>query len=126
MNDLLLLVLMGLTTFRVTWFITRDTFPPMRWVREALLTRASETGHEVRVDEHGHATPDGEYLDLRGGMAWVAELITCYWCVSVWISAGITVLTWLTLDLTAPLLWLGATAAIAAVLAHVVDQLGGD
>jgi hypothetical protein len=126
MSHTLLLVLMGLTTFRATWFVTRDSFPPMRRIREFLLFRSRVTGHEVKVDEQGHADPDGEYIDVRGGMAWAAELITCYWCVSVWLAAGVTVLVDLTVHLPVPLLWFGGTAAIAALTAYVTDRLGGD
>lgn len=124
MHETLLFILLTLTTFRVSWFVTRDSFPAMRAVREWFITRAEKTGQTVRIDEAGHADPEGEYEETRGGWSWAADLITCYWCVSVWAAAGLTLLVYLLTDLLSyPLLHFGGAAALAPVLALAVDKL---
>lgn len=125
MNDIVLLLLLGLTTYRATWFVTRDSFPPMRRIREWLLSRANDSGTYVQVDELGHEDDHGEYRELRGGWSWAAELITCYWCVSAWLAAAFVFLTNLVHDLSLPFLWFGATAAIAATISFTVDKFSG-
>ncbi len=48
-----------LAVYRVTRFVTRDDFPPMRTLREA--------------------------AEKRLGDDW-AELLTCPWCMSIWLG----------------------------------------
>lgn len=123
MNDTLLLALLALTTWRITWLITRDSFPPARAVREAIITQARATGTPTSIDADGHRDPDGGYEELRGGWSAAAELITCPWCVSIWVSTAVVwpVNAWRHLDL--PVLWWGGTAALAAILAAILDKV---
>lgn len=53
---------------------------------------------------------------------WLIELLVCGWCLSVWIAAGVVVLTWLF-----PLQWAWvalalAASAIAGQLLHREDR----
>lgn len=121
MNDALLLIVMILATFRLTWLLTRDTFPPIRAAREWFVLRARDTGEEVKVDEDGYLDPRGAYVERRGGLVWLADLVTCYWCVSVWVAAGVTLLVWALVPLPLPLLWFGAVAGGGAFLAKLAD-----
>src|SRR4030042_343428 len=65
MAPLWILVLLCLSTHRITHRITRDAFPPVRFVREAIERRLG--------DEH-----------------WLAYLTQCDWCASVYVAAGLT------------------------------------
>lgn len=121
MSDAFLLLLMILGTFRLTWLITKDTFPPIRWVRERFVALGRESGTSVHVDEDGHADPHGRYVELRGGWMWISELITCYWCVSIYVAAGVTLLVDLAYGLGAPLLWFGGVAAGGALLSMLAS-----
>lgn len=119
----LLLLMMILVTYRGTWLITRDSLPPIRRVRERLITTHRVTSHEVTVDDRGHADPKGEWAENRGPWEWAATLVTCQWCMSVWVAAFVTLFTWLTVDsMPAPLLWFGAVAAGSTMISVVVER----
>lgn len=90
MHPGLLLLLLGLCTWRATRLVTRDSFPPIRWARD-------------RVEQHG---PE-----------WLADLVTCHFCASVWLAAGITAATDLFVSVPRPLLMFGSAAAIGALIA---------
>lgn len=123
MSQWLLFVMMVFVTYRGTWLITRDSLPPLRSVREHLITAHRNTATEVKVDSRGHRDPNGEYVEDRGPWEWAATLITCQWCVSVWLAAFVTFLTWLTVDsMPAPLLWFGAVAAGSTMISVAVER----
>jgi len=52
---------------------------------------------------------------------WLAELISCRWCASVWVGGGVTLVTWLWIGLPVPLLVWALTASGAAWLLHLED-----
>lgn len=125
MSDPFLLILMILTTFRVTWLITRDSIPLVRLPREWLLDKAVQT----RQLHPSYETPDDddaqEVETFRGGWYYLADLVTCPWCVSVWVAGVVTVVTVLVspTGLSMPWLWFGATAGGAAITAQLVAKL---
>jgi hypothetical protein len=118
MSDGFILALMILTTFRITWLITRDSMPFVKIPRDWVVARSVQTRRPVVVLEMN----GDQVRDYRGGWYYLAELITCPWCVSVWVAAGVTVLTALlsSRGLSSPWLVFGATAAGAAILAQLV------
>jgi hypothetical protein len=110
---LVLLVVAGLATFRLTRLIVTDDFPlvavPRRWV----------TGEPYWVE----AEQKWHYPSENGSWPrhWLGELVSCPWCASGWVSLGLVVaVAWWT-PRDAPLvdwllLWwaswaLGSTAA---------------
>lgn len=105
----LLLVLMTLATYRLTRLVVEDTFPPVAWIRERL------TGHEPTLSE--------PYRVARWKLvpAWVGDLVSCCWCTSVWVSAGVVATVDLTVGLPLPLLAWGAVAAAAAWVSHLEE-----
>lgn len=105
----LLLVLMTLTTYRVTRLVVEDTFPPAVWVRDRL------TGHEWTIEEP-YAVQRWRFVP-----AWVGDLVSCCWCTSVWVSAALVALVDLTVGLPLPLLAWGGVAAAAAWLSHLEE-----
>lgn len=117
MPDILLLIMMSLVAFRITWFITRDSFPPVRWVRERVIELDYRTAKSVLYRDTDHQ----QWRDDRGPWTWLADLITCHWCISVWVAAGVTLAVDATIGLRLPLLWFGAVAALAAIIATCVD-----
>lgn len=125
MSDPFLLMLMVLTTFRVTWLITRDSIPLVRLPREWLLEKAVEN----RIEDASYETVDdtaGEYVrTYRGYWYHLADLVTCPWCVSVWVAGVVTLVTVLVspAGLSMPWLWFGATAGGAAIMAQLVAKL---
>lgn len=62
-NPAVALVVDAVATYRLTRLVQRDTFPPVKAAREAVLKSNA---------------PD-----------WVAELLMCGWCASFWIGLGV-------------------------------------
>lgn len=96
MSLILLLVLMTLACYRITRLITIDTFPPVEWARRKIV--------------------QAERLPK-----WLGKLVTCYWCSSVWVAAGLTLLVALTVGLPLPCLVWPAIAAGSAWISHLED-----
>jgi hypothetical protein len=101
MNDILLLTLMALATHRVTRFILFDTFPPIRGLRNWIIGTDGTALNDTRLE-------------------WLGELLSCHWCASIWVSAGLVTGTQvLTGDVAYPFLsWL----ACATVAAMVIER----
>lgn len=101
----------ALAVWRLTWLITSDAFPPIAAARDWVLRRwpgpdSEYAPSEVVTDEHGPRDDYGDPITgkLREtGIAvakdrdgkWVAlrrrslgYLVSCAWCVSVWIAGG--------------------------------------
>ncbi len=80
----LLVTLATLAVFRLTRLIVADVFPPIRWARER----------------------------LERGPEWLADLVSCHWCASAYVSAGVVALLWLAPGVAAPVLtWAGVWGA---------------
>lgn len=125
------LLLIALATYRLTRLITRDAFPliavPREWIQtkwdpfddEGWANYARYTGEERRLLVQG----------LRGKgiprpTQWrrsIAYLVTCSWCVSIWVSIPVTVagvifvhaLTWK---------WAVFTALLASAVTGLISQ----
>lgn len=101
--DLLILVL---ASFRLTHLIVFDTIAS--FIRKPFLTvsyEADVTGQLVRnVQVKG-----------TGLRRWIGELLSCHWCVGVWVAAGIVGL-YLFVPAVYPLLLILAVAGAAAVI----------
>lgn len=133
MDTWLLLVLMSLAVYRLTRLVVEDTFPPVLWVRDRLvggwrpLTLKEQETKPLPVVEEGQSVTmaglgqvqlvDGElhrYLDrARWSPQWLADLLSCPFCASGWIAAGVTGGVWAWLSPSVPLvllLWLAAWA----------------
>lgn len=97
----LVFVLLALSSYRATRLIARDEFPPLVVWRERIAARFP-------------------------GDSWQAYLSRCSWCVGVYVSGILTLLTWLILDdgLPVPLLWWPAAATMVGVIAELVEVLG--
>lgn len=65
MSPWVILVLLSLSSHRVTRVITRDYFPPVRIIREAIDRKL-------------------------GAEHWLAYLTQCDWCAGIWVASGLT------------------------------------
>lgn len=122
MDSVGLFILMTLTAFRVTWFVTKDDFPPMRAIREWSAARHAHNSRKaVRPDPDEHPDDVRFYEVRRGPWEWLFTLVTCFWCVSVYVSAALTIGVTLVVDLNVPWLWFGALTASSALVSQVTD-----
>lgn len=79
---------MCVVVYRVTRLITTDEFPPVKIPRDAVvgyLFPSFLEDEDARVTRRPHLGRLGESI---------AYLILCEWCMSVWVSAGITLAIW--------------------------------
>lgn len=98
------LLLVALTSYRLTRLVVHDTFPPVRWVRVKLA------GDADAYAPRASWSPE-----------WLADLVSCHWCSSVWVAGGVVLVTDVWVGLPWPLLVWGAAATAAAWLCHLED-----
>lgn len=94
----LVVVLVCLTTYRVSRFIALDAFPPVAVPRDWVLRKLG--------DDH-----------------WFSYLITCMWCVSVYVSGGLVLVTdhWVSVPLPW-LVWPAASAVTGYMAVHEPEE----
>jgi hypothetical protein len=134
----LLIACMILASYRAARLAMRDTFPPVLWLRDRLaggwrpLTEPEQERHaapQPSDDEPFVRHPALGTLTLIDGRVnryvrrkswspyWLAELLTCPWCVSGWTAAALTAAVALTVGVPAPFLVWGAVWGASALLA---------
>jgi hypothetical protein len=134
------LLLMTGAAYRLTRLITKDDFPPVLWVRDRLAggwrppttkeqhhpefpTGELEEGSLTNISGLGMFTlSDGE-IQIYARKAswspyWLADLVSCPWCASAYVSLGLTVAEqqWGGVTLSGmhwTLVWLGVWAGSA-------------
>ena len=138
MNPGLALIMMALATFILTKLVVDLSFPPVLWLRDRVvggwrpLTMAE--GELLRSKDKPMGAlgfpvkPFATSEENGESFRWVdrsprvplffAELMSCPWCVSAWLSAGTVAGTWLTVGLPVPVLYWPATWALGALLAQ--------
>lgn len=93
--------------WRVTRLLVRDEFPPIRAVRDWVLTTfatvdsAGELGNTSRWGAPGRS---------------LAYLWTCTWCMSVWVGAGLVALADWRLSVPLPWLIVAAGSGVSGLL----------
>lgn len=111
-----LLVLFSLASFRLTRLIVYDKITG--FVRAPFI-------EEVEIpDEDGTLVT---YTRIKGSglQQWIGELLSCYWCTGVWMTAFLLGLYSWVPKFTEPLLFLLAIAGIAAIIETIVGKLTG-
>lgn len=124
----LTIALMVLAVYRLTRLVVKDTFPPVLWVRDRLAGGwRPATGEEMRNADLpvsqldlGHGTVSAVY-NKRSPRSpyWLAELLSCTWCASGWVSGAVTTAVALTVGLPSP--WLVGPAVWGAA-AWILSQ----
>lgn len=122
-------LLMILASYRLTRLVVRDTFPPVLWLRDRLaggwrdLTLAeleqynrSSASRKALLRTDWSYDPDDDshqrYVPRKSWSPhWLAELITCPWCASAYVSGAVTLAVDLTVGVPAP--WLTGVAVWA-------------
>lgn len=96
----IILALYVLATHRVTRLVTRDQFPLIAWPRERLVlywdpSLAERTTLEWWSRRTGGAQPRPHWGGLGRSLAY---LVTCDWCVSIYVAAGLVLGGWFVTD----------------------------
>lgn len=114
MTFVIIVILLPVAAYRLTRLITKDTFPPILWLRDCLVGGPRKPTMEEMYHENypndlepgvsklvpgmrgvWYLGPDGTVLVHRGKASWspwwLAELLSCPWCASAYVSAGVTV-----------------------------------
>jgi hypothetical protein len=119
-----------LTAYRATRLIVKDDFPPILWVRDRLVggwrpltepewEQARKTGMDQFKPTQGIDGKENRWITRKPWSPyWLAELLSCPWCASAYVSGALVLVTDLTYGLPVP--WLvgpavwGATALLAS------------
>lgn len=124
MDTWLLLLVMSLGTYRLTRLAVVDTFPPVLWARDRLAG-----GWRPMTDAERAADWEPGQVEILDGIAhryvrrvswspwWLAELVSCPWCCSGWVAAGVTGGVWAVAGLPVPVLVWVAVWALGGLLA---------
>ena len=128
-RELVLWALLSACAYRLTRLVVKDTFPPVLWVRDRLaggwrkLTPAeSETyaasrdrGKLIKEWELNPEDLTQRYIRrAKWSPAWLAELITCPWCASAYVSGALVGITDCVIGIQWPWLMGVAVWAVAA------------
>lgn len=100
------LIILVLASFRLTHLIVFDEITS--FLRRPFFTASYET------DEAGQLV---RTIQLRGGgiRRWIGSLLSCHWCVGIWVAAAIVAL-YAYVPAAYPVLLLLAIAGAAAVI----------
>jgi hypothetical protein len=128
-NQSLLYVLAVVATYRLTRLGTKDDFPPVLWLRDKLAGGWRPFTEKDWAAARAADIPDAE-MDVREDGThlryvrrvswspyWLAELISCPWCLSGWLSGAVVALLDLNQSLPDPVLFGFAVWGGAALLA---------
>lgn len=119
----LLFLVLSLATYRLTRLVVEDTFPPVLWARDRIAggwREATEselqTPSQFRLQDQDGKT--FRYVQRAGwSPQWLADLVSCAWCASGWISLGVVLGTDLVTSLPLPVLAWFAVWGAGALLA---------
>jgi hypothetical protein len=112
-NDFLLIIVLGLATFRITWLVTRDDFVPIRLTRNWIVSRRPDVLAERPAGKGRHSE---KYQDHW----WLGELVTCTWCASGWVSFGIVGIVWLLQGILLPVFAWWAVWGIGSFMCKLI------
>jgi len=112
----LLLIVLSLATFRLTRLVVKDDFPPVLWMRDHVaggwrpMTDAEWNsirvpGAKIPFDHRPINDVENRWVTRwKWVPQWLADLISCAWCASGWVSGALVLLAAFTIGLPAPLL----------------------
>ena len=106
-------ILLSLATFRITRLIVFDT----------IITFIRKPFHEI-IEEVNDDGTTATYLQIKGtGIKfWIGELLSCYWCVGVWVAA-ILLTSYIFLPIaTSVIVYIFAIAAVASIVEAIISK----
>lgn len=122
MNMVTLYLAAVIAVYRLTRLGVKDDFPPILWLRDRLAggwrpLTPKEQGEKWQ-DEQDIGGVRSRYVHrATWSPYWLAELVSCPWCLSGWISGAVTALLDLNQSLPDPVLFGFGVWGGAALLA---------
>lgn len=130
MPDWLLIIIMSLAAYRLTRLIVTDTFPPVLWLRDRLAGGwRNATQHEMndmswlpmagqeQIFREIEGVPSRYVYRWNWVPQWFADLLSCSWCASGWVSLAVVTGAAFTVGVPAPVLVWPAVWAAASLIA---------
>jgi hypothetical protein len=110
--DLLTFIVLGLACFRLTRLIVFDKITES--LRQPFFDEIAEENEDGAVEVYylPKSTPIKKFI---------GELLSCYWCTGVWISAAVITGYFFLPALFVPIILVFAVAGLAAILESVVQ-----
>ncbi|MCP8968357.1 DUF1360 domain-containing protein [Ectobacillus ponti] len=114
MDHWFLLVLFSFAAFRLTRLLVYDKITA--FIRAPFI-------EEIQVPEEDGSV--STYMKLKGSglQRWIGELLSCYWCTGVWVTAFLLLCYYMMPKVAEPLLLLLGVAGIAAIIETIVGKL---
>lgn len=112
-NSWLLFVIFSLAVFRFTRLIVYDKITS--FIRAPFI-------EEIQIQEQDGTM--STYMKVKGTglQKWIGELLSCYWCTGVWISALLLLCYYWIPNVTEPVLLLLAIAGAAAIIETIIGR----
>lgn len=123
----LVVVLIALATFRLTRLVVKDTIPAVKVPRDAIVNWL-DPDDAWKIEWLASRELAGKpYLDPPSGHLGavgksLAYLLSCPWCMSVWVGAAVTYATNLWVSVPMPWLTWAAACAVTGLLANSLDS----
>jgi len=106
----LLYLLIWLVIYRVTRLVLLDTVPPIGWARERVLNWLEPSPQWMFHRDGSPRRPDAR-SHLGGLGRSLHYLMTCPWCMSVWVGAATVYIFTLYVDVPLPwAVWIAGSA----------------
>jgi hypothetical protein len=110
--DFFTFIILGLACFRLTRLIVFDKITG--FLRQPFFDEITEENEDGAVEVY--------YLPKRTPIKkFIGELLSCYWCTGVWISAAVITGYFFLPVLFVPIILVFAVAGLAAILESVVQ-----
>ncbi|CAM4093821.1 membrane protein [Bacillus manliponensis] len=112
-NSWLLFVVFACATFRLTRLIVYDKITS--FLRAPFIEELQITEPDGTVSTYTKAKG-------RGLQKWIGELLSCYWCTGVWISAFLLLLYYWIPRIAEPFIYILAIAGVAAIIETILSR----
>lgn len=113
MNLWLLLLLYTLAVHRLTRLIVADTIPIVARPREAIANYFGESSFDGKLT-------GGRQLGIVGWS--IAYVLTCPWCMSVYVGTGLVFVLGAWVSTPLPWLWVAASSTVTGFLSGVLES----
>lgn len=115
--NLEMILILGLASFRLTRLIVFDKIT--NFLREPFFDEI------VEEDENGEK--EVFLVPKTVGMKkWIGELLSCYWCIGIWVSAGLLSLYLFLPKIGCLIILLLAIAAIGSIIETFISNYMGN